>query len=35
MRLDYAFPIGTGLALVPTILGAARSSRRSGRRSRR
>jgi putative ABC transport system permease protein len=23
MRLDYAFPIGTGLALVPTILGAA------------
>jgi putative ABC transport system permease protein len=23
MRLDYAFPIGTALALVPTILGAA------------
>ena len=23
MRLDYSFPIGTALALVPTILGAA------------
>ena len=23
MRLDYSFPIGTVLALVPTILGAA------------
>jgi putative ABC transport system permease protein len=23
MRLDYSFPIGTSLALVPTILGAA------------